>query len=267
MFVSTQVSSYDPDADIGGDADMGRDDHDWSEMEARSSGNLWVKGDTIRVCFKLGSDAVVRGRVRQYAQMWESYANIKFKFFTKKWPDEDSDVRIAFKKKKDGNNSQVGTNVLNVPEDRPTMNLNITHKTSKTETQRLVLHEFGYLLGCKHEHSSPAAKIKWNKPEVYKYYYLKCRWDEGKVDRNVLNITETTQHSRFDKKSIMLYRIPPNLTLNGFSVPKAAGELSPTDKSFIAMMYPPDEVRCHRCKERIHTSHPNQGHKCQLKYI
>ncbi|KAK3343684.1 hypothetical protein B0T25DRAFT_554935 [Lasiosphaeria hispida] len=141
------------------------------------------------------------------------------------------------------------------------MNLDIALDTSKTRVRRMVLHEFGHALGCSHEHSSPAAKIKWKENAVYDHYREMNRWDERTVDHNVLRVIQTTQYSPFDDKSIMIYRIPAKLTLDNFSVPEKPTELSSTDKSFIAMMYPPNDVWCNRCKGRIDTSNPNEGHK------
>ena len=221
-------------------------------------GVLWEKGTTICVRF-LDGDRETRARVRQYAKMWEKYANIEFKFVSRM---RASHIRIDFDLEK-GHNSFIGTNNLKVPRRKATMNLAISHRTPDYEVRRVVLHEFGHVLGCVHEHSSPAAQIPWNRQAVYDHYLTMYNWKPDKVKLNVLDAaTNVTQFSHFDCNSIMLYSIPAYLT-NGRLAVEWNTELSDTDKSFIAMMYPPDDVKCNRCHNDIDTSNPGERHRCK----
>jgi hypothetical protein len=76
---------------------------------------FWRNGKRLRVKFLEGTD-FVKERVRQYAQEWEQYANIDFRFVEY----GDADIRIAFKD--DGSWSYVGTENSDIPKDEPTMN-------------------------------------------------------------------------------------------------------------------------------------------------
>jgi hypothetical protein len=118
------------------------------------------------------------------------------------------------------------------------MHLELYDWTAENVFKRTVLHEFGHVLGCLHEHQNPSAGIKWNKPAVYEYY-LKLGWVKADVDENVFESydCDLTQFSEFDRHSIMLYAIPSRFTTNGFSV-DWNDDLSEMDKEFIARAYP-----------------------------
>ena len=112
--------------------------------------------------------------------------------------------------------------------------------TSDTEFSRTVIHEFGHALGMIHEHQHPLAAIPWDKPKVYAYYAgAPNYWTQAQVDNNLFAkySTSQTQYSAYDTQSIMHYSISSTLTTNGFSVGSNT-VLSPTDKQFIAAVYP-----------------------------
>lgn len=107
----------------------------------------------------------------------------------------------------------------------------------------VVLHEFGYALGCVHEHQHPESPIPWDEEAVYNYYTgPPNNWARLKVRMNVLTKfgKGMTQFSEFDSKSIMLYPIPNAHTTGDWSIDWKNSELSDTDKEFIGEMYPFD---------------------------
>jgi len=194
---------------------------------------LWKPGRVLRVRF-LGGHPDLQQKVAAVAQQWSQFANIRFKFVE----DPEAEIRVAFMQGK-GSWSYLGTDALGVPLNQPTMNYGwLTSQTPDKEISRVVLHEFGHALGCIHEHLSPANGIKWNVPAVLEYFKKTNGWDEAQTRFNVLDRygADVSQFTAFDSKSIMVYAIPKELTLDGFSV-MSSNALSETDKTFIGNIY------------------------------
>ncbi len=197
---------------------------------------MWTAGQTLTVSMTGGS-AIIRSKVRLFAEEWTKHANIHFDFV-----DDPSiaDIKIHFNK--GGSWSTIGRDALLVPFDFPTMNFGwLNDDTPDYEVSRVVLHEFGHALGLIHEHQSPAAGIPWDKEKVYSYYRITQNppWDKAMVDSNVFQKYEvsSTNYSQYDPTSIMHYGIPAELTLDGSSTPDNF-VLSDTDKEFIRRWYP-----------------------------
>ena len=196
---------------------------------------LWRPGRTLRVCF-LDGDPVVHKKVEEVAHQWSDFANVKFDFGS----DPDAEIRISFKHR--GSWSYLGNQALILTKDQPTMNYGwLEPDTADEEYSRVVLHEFGHALAAIHEHQHPEHSIPWDTEAVYRYYMgPPNNWTKEQVDHNLLQAydREITQYSEFDPKSIMLYPIPNEHTIGDWSVPWRNRELSDTDKTFIAQVYP-----------------------------
>ncbi len=199
------------------------------------TGRKWKNGRTLRVSF-MGGDQYVRDKVKEVAGAWCEYANLAYDFGR----DPNAEIRIAFTPG-EGSWSWIGTESLVRPKNEPTMNLGwLTRGTADDEYSRVVLHEFGHAMGCLHEHQNPAASIKWNKQAVYRYYMGPPNsWPKEDVDSNLFDTyaRDKTQFTDFDRKSIMIYAIPPDHTTDGYSV-SANSKLSPTDIEFFGTAYP-----------------------------
>ena len=195
----------------------------------------WTPGRTLNVSF-LDGKPVIQDRVIVHAKEWTKYANIKLKFIE----DPGADIRISFKE--EGSWSHLGRDALAVPKRRPTMNFGwLTETTDDEEYSRVVIHEFGHALGCVHEHQNPSGKIKWNKPAVYKYFQgPPNNWTKEDVDHNLFERygKNITNYTALDPKSIMLYPIPAEFTLDNKAIGGKNDKLSNRDKQFIAQQYP-----------------------------
>ena len=192
-----------------------------------SRGKLWQVGSTVRIRF-LDGDATVQQKVKTIASEWTKHANIRFEFVG----SGDADVRIKFDTK-NGSWSYLGTDALAIPNDHETMNLGFLDR-------RTVLHEFGHVLGLIEEHQNPKANIPWNRDLIVSEMSGPPNfWDKQTVEMNVFRQISADQlppYRDFDPKSIMNMVFPPGWT--GDVVIGGGEELSESDKSFVAKLYP-----------------------------
>lgn len=196
----------------------------------------WQTGQTIKIKF-LNGDAYFQEKVKKYASVWLHYANLKFEYVD---IDDHADVKIAFKWDCDYSTwSRVGIDCHRAKQYEPTVNFGwFDYTTTEKEFRRVILHEFGHVLGLLHEHQHPESDIKWNKSFVYSYYENNG-WNKETVDNNIFDKYSTlqTNYSEFDEKSIMLYAIHPDFTLDGYSI-NWNYDLSDVDIEFISEVYP-----------------------------
>lgn len=195
---------------------------------------FWETGQTIRIKF-MGGSSYVRSKVKQYANLWPQYANIKFQFVG---DNESAEVRIAFKS--GGSWSYLGTGCKHIASHKSTMNFGWFHdNTSESSFRRTTLHEFGHMLGLIHEHLHPEAGIPWDKEAVYAYYQNNLGWSRAQVDNNLFKKYDHSrlQKSSYDPASIMHYSVSNDHTIGNYEI-GWNNELSNMDRAFISQIYP-----------------------------
>lgn len=204
---------------------------------------LWKKHRCVIQFLDHTDDGELLNKVEEYARQWEQYANLTFEFYRRGetaplWP---VDVAITFNGS--GYSSAVGTDSSSkIAAGEPSMTLELTTATDERLFRRHVLHEFGHVLGFKHEHQNPRGGIQWKQPEAL-IFFRKVFPDltDDDIRRNVFeklsgpNISATA----FDQASIMLYEFPARITENNFHV-QLNTELSYDDKWVASHIYPPD---------------------------
>lgn len=190
---------------------------------------------TVYLATNNGSD-FIRDQVKQYARVWEQYANIKFDFIT--------DFRAAKIKVGFFNNKQswswLGRDVLFNPLQLYTMNFGwFDAATLPEEFSRTVTHEFGHALGFLHEQQSPVSPLQWNLDKTYAYFKTTNNWDPAMVDAQVINKynRNNTNFSSYDRFSIMHYEVPNDLLLSGSGAPQNNWP-SAIDKQYARLWYP-----------------------------
>lgn len=199
---------------------------------------MWSPGDIITVGFYSNETTpLVISKVKIYARVWESFANIKFQFI-----DDVNQAKIKVGFAKDNTSwSWVGRDVLNDTTGEKTVNFGwFNDQTNETEFRRVIVHEFGHVLGFIHEHQSPAAGIPWDKAKVYAYFGgSPNNWSKATIDHNIFDAfsATSTNFSAYDRLSIMHYFFPQELVTDG-SMFTNNTNLSTTDMQFTKQVYP-----------------------------
>jgi Astacin (Peptidase family M12A) len=205
---------------------------------AAPTGSLWVPGQTITLAFLRegpaeGDAAIIEQRVRAIAEEWTRHANLALR-----WLEGHAAIRIAFENT--GSWSFIGTECLGNAEGA-TMNFGwLSPDLEEAAFRSVVLHEFGHALGLIHEHQNPSVKVDWNRDAVYRDYAKPPnQWPPDQVDANVFAPYDaaTTQFTDWDRRSIMMYPIPPEHLNSGEPVGWNT-ELSDNDKVFVESLYP-----------------------------
>lgn len=195
---------------------------------------FWKNTKLLTVSF-LGGNKIVKERIQKHAVIWMEFAHLELKFVTN--PNTPTILRISFDMN-DGSWSYVGTDNKSIEGQEPTMNFGwLLPDTDDEEYHRTVLHEFGHALGCIHEHQHPKGGIPWDKEKAYAYYQQQG-WTKEEVDQQVFRKYEgdLIRASKVDKKSIMMYPIPDEITIGNYSV-AWNNELSSGDKKYISKVY------------------------------
>jgi Astacin (Peptidase family M12A) len=191
-------------------------------------------GKTFKIKF-LEGDPYVIGKVKEKFDLWLPYASrIKYEYVA----DGDADVRIAFNPDQ-GSWSYVGKEILNIPQDEPTMNYGWFDKnTPDAEFERVSVHEMGHTLGFIHEQSQPLAEIDWDLPKVFEFFKRTNGWDEETTRHNVLErySKKITQFTQYDPTSIMHYWFPGEILKSGKDI-EGGNKLSELDKTFAKTLY------------------------------
>jgi hypothetical protein len=109
------------------------------------------------------------------------------------------------------------------------------------EDRKLILHEFGHVLGLVEEHLNPNADLAWDKDAVYAALYAPPnRWSKEQVDANLFRKPELRgfpDYREFDPDSVMNMDLAASFFTAKVEIRRGAA-LSKSDKEFVAQLYP-----------------------------
>lgn len=191
-------------------------------------------GVDLTVGFLEETPADLRDLIINHMNAWSYFANVRFR-----WSKISPQVRIS--RGTSGYWSYLGTDILSVPMNQPTMSLSgFTMKTSDAEFRRVVRHETGHTLGFPHEHQRADIVALLDPLKTVAYFRRTQGWDERTTRLQVLTpIAESSLMGtpRSDPDSIMAYQFPGEVTKSG--APILGGEdIGEKDKEFAGKLYP-----------------------------
>jgi hypothetical protein len=210
--------------------------HATPEHLAVLTAKYWRTGGVhLTVGFLDGGSAALRARIVRHMNAWAATSNVRFR-----QSRVSPQVRIA-RTPGDGYWSYLGTDILSIPADQPTMNLDsFTMNTPESEFHRVVRHETGHTMAFPHEHMRRELVDRIDRKKAIAFFGQTQGWDRQTVIEQVLTPIEESQllqTPQADVNSIMCYQIPGSITKDG--KPIVGGlDIDPIDAAFAASIYP-----------------------------
>lgn len=203
-----------------------------SEIAALTN-KLWgPKGRKFGVTFMQPITQARKSLILDHANEWAKYGNVSFA------ESASGEVRVDFQK--DGFWSFIGSDILQIPRNEATMNLEgFDGDVPESEYKRVVEHEFAHTLGFIHEHQRAAIVARIDPQQAYAYFWTWDRWDKATVDAQVLTpLNEATLTATpADVRSILCYDLPAEIMRDGIAVPGGMA-INEQDGSLCARCYP-----------------------------
>ena len=187
----------------------------------------------LTVSFMDSPPADLRRRIISHLNAWTQTGCIQF-VETR----HAGQVRIA--RGPSGYWSYLGVDILLIPHNRPTMNLQgFTMNTPDGEYHRVIRHEAGHTLGMPHEHMRKALVDRIDREKAYEYFLRTQGWDRPTVDQQVLTPLDeaTLMFTPADQDSIMCYQLPGSITVDGQPI-RGGRDINATDYAFVGQIYP-----------------------------
>lgn len=193
-----------------------------------------ASGVRLSVSFVGNWNMGTRHKIIDHMNAWGKSANVIFVMV-----GDGGKVRIA--REPDGYWSYLGTDVLEIPANYPTMNLqDFGPHTPESEFYRVVRHETGHTLGFPHEHARRTIIDRIDVKKALAYFMSTQGWSAEDVRQQVLTPLERIKIKgsyRVDETSIMAYRLPGTITKDGRPI-IGGRDITESDYRFAAAVYP-----------------------------
>lgn len=189
---------------------------------------------TLTVSFMESTPADLRRRILGHMNAWSRTGCIRF-------AETAGTGQVRISRGSGGYYSYLGTDVLLIPRNRQTMNLQgFTMNTPDSEFYRVVRHETGHTLGCPHEHMRRALVARIDPQKAYAYFGgPPNNWSRSMVDQQVLTPLDerSLMATPADQTSIMCYQLPGSITRDGRPI-LGGRDINQSDYDFIGQVYP-----------------------------
>ena len=203
-------------------------------------GRRWPAGG-VRLSVKFMDNPArdLRTRILLHMNAWGKTANVAFT--ETRGTGQVRIARLDTPADMAGYWSWLGTEILEVPKEEPTFNLEgFTMRTPESEFLRVVRHEAGHTLGFEHEHMRAALVNRIDRAKAIAFFDRDQGWTPQEVEAQVLtplaakSIMGTVES---DPLSIMCYQIPGEITKNGKPIVGGV-DINAKDFAFAAAIYP-----------------------------
>lgn len=189
---------------------------------------------TLTVSFMDAPPADLRRRILSHLNAWARTGCIKF-------AETRGVGQVRISRGAGGFYSYLGTDILLIPQNRQTMNLQgFTMNTPDSEFYRVIRHEAGHTLGFPHEHMRRALVARVDPEKAYRYFGAPPNnWSRSMVDQQVLTPLDerSLMATPADQTSIMCYQLPGSITRDGRPI-LGGTDINRTDADFVAQVYP-----------------------------
>jgi len=185
------------------------------------------------VSFMESAPSDLRARIISHMNAWTKTSGMSFVETS-----GTGDIRIS--RGGGGYWSYLGTDVLHIPKNRQTMNLQgFTMSTPESEYKRVVRHETGHTLGFPHEHMRKALIARIDPTKAYDFFQRTYGWDKQMVDTQVLTPLDekSLMSTPVDQTSIMCYQLPGTITRDGKPI-LGGTDINTSDYTFAGKIYP-----------------------------
>ncbi|WP_086006339.1 M12 family metallopeptidase [Nocardia araoensis] len=203
-----------------------------AELAVLTSKYWGLQRRTLSVSFMETTSADLQQRILSHMNAW----NLSVTFVL---TNGTGQVRIS--RAGQGYWSYLGTDILLIPQNRPTMNLQgFSMTTAEGEYKRVVRHETGHTLGFPHEHLRRALVDRLDVAKTIAYFRDTYGWSEQQTRSNVL--TPLDERSimgtpNADQDSIMCYQLPGQITTDGQPI-RGGLDINVADRTFANSIYP-----------------------------
>ena len=196
-------------------------------------------GVRLTVSFMDNPPSELRAKIISHMNAWNKTANVIFVE-----TGSGGQVRIA-RTPGQGYYSYLGTDILRIPANQQTMNLDsFTLNTPDSEFYRVVRHETGHTLGMIHEHMRRQIVARLDVNKTILYFQRTQGWSAQTTRQQVLTPIEEVSlraSPNADIVSIMCYQLPGEITIDGLPI-VGGNDIDSMDYEFVGSFYPKPNV-------------------------